>query len=251
MRAVLSALAGCVLLVCSASGQEPSRGPDGGTSTRVSGVELLAIPGMPFFAKTATEWTRKLEDGSSITTRLEANLGRDGRGRLYRERHSFVPANSNERSPLNIIHLSDPRTRTQMFCMVRAMECQLLDFSPQTTFEDRSTGVNSTGTRSLTRESLGSDVIEGLYVTGTRETTTINAAVIGNEQPIISTREFWYSDRLKTNLLVIRDDPRTGRQVIRLSHIAVGEPDPHLFDVPIGYKIVDQRTAAVRARTTR
>ena len=247
-RRALVSLAGIVLIAGGLAAQEPLRGPDGGTSTRVSGVELLAVRGLPFSARTTTEWTRTLPNGSTITTRLEANLARDSRGRIYRERRTFVPANSDRQAPLNEIHLFDPMTRTQALCSIRALECVLSDYYPRTFFETPVTGLNSTGTRSLIRESIGSDTIEGLYVTGIRETTTINAGVLGNEQPLVSTREFWYSEDLQTNLAVTRNDPREGRQVIRLNNISRSEPNPHIFEIPIGYTVRDARASARRGR---
>ncbi|MGA2809369.1 MAG: hypothetical protein ABSE87_14670 [Terracidiphilus sp.] len=248
-RNALISLAGIALMAVGLAAQEPLRGPDGGTSTRVSGVELLAIPGKPFSAKSSTEWTRTLPDGSTIMTRLEANLARDSRGRIYRERHSFVAANSGRPSPLNEIHIYDPLSRTQALCSIRTMECVLSDYYPRTFFDTPVTGLNSAGTRSLARESIGSDTIEGLYVTGIRETTTINAGVVGNEQPLVSTREFWFSEELQTNLAVTRDDPREGKQVIRLSNLSRAEPDPHIFEIPIGYTVRDTR-APTRHGTT-
>jgi hypothetical protein len=211
-------------------------------------VVLLAIPERPFSAKTTTEWTQTLADGSAISKHLEANLARDSQGRIYRENHTFVPANSERKSPLWEVHLYDPVTRSQAHCSTRAMQCILTDYSPMTFFENAPTGSNAEGTRTLTRESLGSDVVEGIYVTGTRETTTLSPGVAGNERPLVSTREFWYSSQLQTNLTVIRNDPREGNQVVRLSHISISEPDPHLFELPIGYSVRDMRTSVLRKR---
>ncbi|MGA2888008.1 MAG: hypothetical protein ABSE51_08140 [Terracidiphilus sp.] len=240
-RCSLFFLAGLAFIAGGLAAQEPSRGPDGGTTYHVSGVELLAIPGKPFSAKTSTEWTRTLADGSKLTSRLEANLARDSQGRIYRERHSFVPANSDRQAPLYEIHLYDPVTRTQTLCTIRKMECVVSDYSPITFFETRPGGAYANGTRSLLRENLGSDTIEGQSVIGTRETTTINPGVLGNEQPLISTREFWYSEELQTNLAVTRNNPQEGKQVIRLSNISRSEPDPHIFDIPVGYTARDAR----------
>ena len=224
------------------------RGPDGGTSTFVSGVQLLSIPGKPFSAKTSTEWTRPVADGSTITRHLEAKLARDSQGRLYRENHTFVPSNSKQKAPIYEIHIYDPVTRTQTLCAVRTRVCVLTDYSPKTFFETASTGLNANGTRSLTRESLGSEVIDGMYVTGTRETTTTSPGVAGNEQPLVSIRDFWYSSELQTNLAVTRNDPVEGKQEIRLSEISTTEPDPHLFDIPIGYTVRDDRSFARHGR---
>ena len=80
----------CCFTGLALTAQERSRGPDGGTHTRVSGVEVLAIPGKPFSANTSTDWTRTLEDGSTMTLYLDAILARDGEGRVYRERHTFI-----------------------------------------------------------------------------------------------------------------------------------------------------------------
>ena len=44
----------------------------------------LAIPNKPFFADTRTDWTRVLEDGSTVKVYLEARLARDSQGRVYR-----------------------------------------------------------------------------------------------------------------------------------------------------------------------
>jgi hypothetical protein len=235
-----------VSLIGPLAAQEPSRGPDGGTTYHVSGVEMLNIPGKPFAAKTSTEWTRTLADGSTITTRLEANLARDSRGRVYRERRSFVPANSDQKPRLNEIMIYDPVSHTQTVCAVRAMACIVTDYAPRTFFETRPAGPYANGARSLTRESIGTDTIEGIFVLGTRETTTTNAGVIGNEQPIVATREFWYSEELQNNLAVTRINPEEGKQVIRLSDIRPGEPDPHMFEVPIGYSVSDRRRAQRR-----
>ena len=61
-------------------------------------------------------------------------------------------------------------------------------------------------------------------VDGTRKTTTVNPGILGNDQPLVLTREFWYSDELQTNLSVTRIDPRIGKQVIRISNISQSSP---------------------------
>lgn len=234
------------LLLCST--QEPSRGPDGGTGHHVSGVEVLSIPGKPFSAKDTIDWTRTLEDGSTVTLHLDAFLARDGQGRVYRERHHFVPANSQDAAPLYEIRMYDPVSRTQLLCDGRSYRCALYDYKPQTSFEPTPEGSYQQETRTLTRERLGSDAIEGIQVQGTRETWTVSSGAIGNERPLVKAREFWYSDELQTNLAVIRTDPIEGKQVIQLSHISRGEPDPHLWDVPIGFTVRDVRARASRKR---
>jgi hypothetical protein len=225
--------------------QEPSRGPDGGTSrTHVSGVGVLAISGKPFSANTSTDWTRTLADGSTVTMHLDAFLARDSKGRIYRERHRFVPAGSKDPSPLYEIHLTDPIAKTDLLCDTEAHVCKLSVYKPQTSFEAPSEGTYDQGTQTFRRESLGTDKIEGISVLGTRETTTMVVGAHGNDQPILSTREFWYCDELQNNLAVTRIDPGNGKQIIRLSHISRTEPDSHLWDVPTGFKVQDVRASS-------
>jgi hypothetical protein len=119
----------------------------------------------------------------------------------------------------------------------------LTDYKPQTFFDATPEGTYVNGTRTLKRENLGSDIIDGVEVVGTRETLTINPGTLGNDQPLVSTREYWYSDELQTNLAVTRIDPGQGKQVIRLANLSRSEPDPHLWDVPIGFTVRDMRAS--------
>lgn len=245
---LLFILAGWVFSVGSCPAQEPSRGPDGRTSVHIPGVEVLSIPGKPFSAKSSTDWIRTLPDGSTVTFHLDAFLARDGRGRIYRENHSFVPAGSTDKAPLYQIHLYDPNTRTQLLCAARTFRCYLSGYTPQTFFDATPPGDYANATHTLTRDELGSDIIAGLHVRGTRETTTYAPGTFGSDRPIVLTNEYWYSEELETNLAITRMDPAVGKQIIRLSDIILAEPDPHLWDVPIGFTVRDQREPARRER---
>jgi hypothetical protein len=79
---------------------------------------------------------------------------------------------------------------------------------------------------------------------GTRETLTISAGAIGNNQPVVTTREFWYSSDLEINLSVTRKDPREGTQVLQLIDLSRSEPDPSLFQVPADFTVADARASA-------
>lgn len=86
------------------------------------------------------------------------------------------------------------------------------------------------------KESLGSQVIEGINAEGTRETRTIPAGKIGNEKPIVITVEKWTSPDLQTVVLSKRNDPRFGETVYKLTDINRGEPDASLFQPPSSLK---------------
>jgi hypothetical protein len=91
------------------------------------------------------------------------------------------------------------------------------------------------------KESLGTQTMEGVNAEGDRVTNTIEAGTIGNDRPIQTITERWYSQDLQTNIMTRRSDPRTGEEVFKLTNIHRGEPSPVLFEVPPGYTIVNNK----------
>jgi hypothetical protein len=88
-------------------------------------------------------------------------------------------------------------------------------------------------------EDLGSQNMEGVFVTGVRTTLTIPAGQIGNEQPISVVTEVWTSPELKTVVYSKRTDPRMGEQIFKLTNISRSEPDASLFIVPPDFKVTE------------
>ena len=216
------------------------RGPDGGPSTYVPGIDVLPLPGLPFSANDKTVWTRPIENGGSITTYLVAKVIRDSQGRLYRERHHFGPANVDPESTLVDFSIYDPATRKRTICTRRTHVCRIVGFQPQFSFATQPVGPFDQGRRDLTRESLGDRTMQDLPVTGTLEKVTVAPGTVGNDQLLTISREFWYSPDLKTNLAVTRNDPRVGTQAITLLILSRNEPDASAFAVPAGYTVLDE-----------
>jgi hypothetical protein len=244
-------LAGFLLFAFSLSAQESpevSRGPDGGTRVHVGGIEILLTAGNPFSARDSIDWTRHLEDRTLQTVHLDAKLARDAQGRVYRERRTFVPTDTGKESKLKDIILLDPVARTRTTCNIAARHCNVTRYHGPDAFRPPPDGSFDAGARYLTRESLGTDVMDGLSVVGTRETTTINAGVVGNSQPLVTTKEFWYSADLGINLAVTRKDPREGTQVIHVIDLSRSEPDPTMFQVPAGYVVEDLRRGSAKSQ---
>jgi hypothetical protein len=84
-------------------------------------------------------------------------------------------------------------------------------------------------------ESLGSQVVNGVMADGTRVTQTIPAGDFGNDRPITSVTESWFSPDLRLTVLYRRSDPREGDVTTQYAGIKRGEPDASLFQVPAGY----------------
>ena len=84
--------------------------------------------------------------------------------------------------------------------------------------------------------------IEGFTVKGTRLTTTIGAGAMGNDKPMTTTSERWFSEDLKMDLLTKSSNPESGQHVRKLVNIRSGDPDPLLFQVPVDYTVKEQDT---------
>jgi hypothetical protein len=59
------------------------------------------------------------------------------------------------------------------------------------------------------KESLGTQITEGVNAEGSRTTSTIEAGAIGNDRPIQIVSERWYSPELQTALTARHNDPAT------------------------------------------
>jgi hypothetical protein len=88
-------------------------------------------------------------------------------------------------------------------------------------------------------ESLGKQTIEGVEAEGTRSTVTIPAGAIGNELPMSTVSERWYSAELQAVVMSKRSDPRFGETVYRLTNIQRSEPPATLFEVPPDYTVTE------------
>jgi hypothetical protein len=94
----------------------------------------------------------------------------------------------------------------------------------------------------FSRESLGTQTIDGVLAVGTRTIVTYPIGAVGNDRPITSVSETWTSPELKTVVLSKNSDPRNGDSTTRLTNISHLEPDPSLFQIPSDYEIVDPQT---------
>jgi hypothetical protein len=88
-------------------------------------------------------------------------------------------------------------------------------------------------------ESLGTQTVEGVLCEGTRISHTIPAGEIGNDRPLTTTTERWYSNDLQVVVLSRTNDPMSGETVYRLTNIRRTEPDKSLFQVPADYTVVE------------
>lgn len=105
-------------------------------------------------------------------------------------------------------------------------------------FEFRVSGPMAAAERkAMNKESLGTQMIEGVAAEGTRTTLTIPAGAMGNERPIEVVTETWYSNQLHTTIMTKTTDPRAGETIYSLKNIRLAEPAQSLFAVPSDYTV--------------
>jgi hypothetical protein len=98
---------------------------------------------------------------------------------------------------------------------------------------------------STNTERLAKQIIDGLECEGTRTVATMPAGAIGNERPIETVTETWYSPELQVMILSKRSDPRFGEATYRVTNIVRSEPESSLFQIPSEYTIIDGRANKV------
>ena len=245
----LHSLTSLILVTSTLTASEPvtPRGPDGGTQTRVHGIQVLPATNRPFSARDHIVWTRNLEDGNVLNTELYAFVARDSQGRIYREHRSFVPLHSNRPSRQFDFVLLDPVSHTRTTCVIRTRLCTITPYYAPTAFVPNPDGSLDNGMRFLSRMDLGKNLMNGIEVIGTRETLDISSGAVGNSQTLESTRDFWYSPALQVNLTVTRKDPRIGTQMLELVDLSLTEPNLKIFQVPAGFIV--QKLAPVASQS--
>lgn len=95
--------------------------------------------------------------------------------------------------------------------------------------------------KTVNKEILGQQTIEGVACEGKRATLTIQANTIGNDLPITIVSEEWYSPELQVLVMTKHSDPRQGETIYRLTNINRSEPAHDLFEVPSDYTIRENR----------
>jgi hypothetical protein len=230
--------------------QEPAqqtviRRADGGTSGRMESIFIPPKAGAPFSFTLVTEWKRLMGNGGTFTLANERRIVRDSKGRIYQERWILVPKGGKIKSHMDVFQITDPEQHTWFNCITATKVCDLYRY--RLTTKDKFeppigvSGALPDGSGFRQHEDLGVSNTEGVDTHGYRESTTINTGVMGNDQPMVVSREFWYSPHLALNLVSTVDDPQSGKQIFTARDISTSEPDSTFFEIPGDYKIVDRQ----------
>jgi len=235
----------CIPTAVAQTPEEVRHAPDGGTRVMIVSIFIPPLANAPFTATVNTEWTRHLENGTTVTTKNHRAIARDSAGRIFEERRYLAPDGDQHQTSIRQLEFSDPSSHELYICDPAGHVCELRDYLRSRSMVPAAAGESDTRANGVKREDLGHDVIGGLDTIGTRETTTIAPSTIGNDRPLAIVKEFWYSPQLGVNLVVNRVDPRSGTENFRVTDINLGEPDPKLFERPSDFSVVDARKPTV------
>jgi hypothetical protein len=218
------------------------------------------VKGAPFTAQRTEESTQTLGDGTHINHKSSISYARDSAGRVRREDDEWITiydpvANVSYRLNKknhtgNKVELLRGEAKIKLDEINQERADQLRVQSEKALAEDKARQGNSvvisdqgpdgrvySFTKPGAEESLGSQVVNGLMADGMRTTYTIPAGDFGNDRPITSTTESWYSPDLHLTVMYKHSDPREGDVVTQYTGIKRAEPDPSLFQMPAGYTL--------------
>lgn len=233
------------------------------------------VKGAPYSAEAVTETVQTLSDGNRITHKSTATVYRDSQGRTRREENmAAIGPWASAGQPHQIILINDPSAGVSYHLDPQTHIAYKLPMGKGVFFFGNASTAGAAGDRVFTfnrrvpppggaevrsggtavagapraragrlahsdakTESLGKQMIEGVQTEGTQSTMTIPAGDIGNELPIASVSERWYSPELQAVVMSKRSDPRFGETTYHLMNIQRGEPPATLFEVPSDYTI--------------
>lgn len=241
---------------------------------------LKPITGAPFSGQATTETTQVLADGNQIKHTEAGQVYRDSSGRTRRDTTiDHIGPWSTATTPRRIVNITDPVAGANYLLdatdktVVKMPKGEGFGHVARQIFVGDAGGATVTTASGevaasasasgpvvigkevkrksnfpRTTESLGTEVMAGVSVEGTRTTETIPAGAIGNQNPIVIVSERWTSPDLQTVVYSKHTDPRFGTTIYQLTNISRQEPDASLFQIPSDYTVKEDPMGKLRQR---
>ena len=209
----------------------------------VGGFGGKVVTGAPFSAQVTHTTHQVLADGTQINRTEAGSIARDsvGRTRNAMTLPAIGPLVDTSGQVPHIVFIRDPAAGKGYILNENKKTALTIDFSahPRATTRSRQPiGMKMNALKANEQQqSLGAKTMDGLTVQGTLYTRTIPAGKIGNDKPIVITREEWYSPDLQMVISSTRSDPRFGTTTFQLTNIKRSEPPQSLFIVPPDYTV--------------
>lgn len=210
--------AGFLWLASTSYGQPPN------TPIFRTSNQFVPVKGLPYSG--IEEVVGTLPPGTSETQRQTHKLFRDGQGRERIERS-------------NLIEIVDPISGWQFTLDPEKKTGHRIRLSlapPNAIRSLLDTSPPASGVKIVT-ESLGTSVIQGIEVQGTR--VTLTGPPQADARPFNSTFEVWKSNELGLAVFMKASNSRLASVETRIRDVSRGEPSPDLFHPPAEYTIDD------------
>ena len=232
-----------------------------GIFTYAGGFDGSGMKGQPYSLVEKTTTLRVLGDGTTINNVREERRMRDSEGRQRIETARVIDG-----TPHADIRIYDPVTRTTTTLVEQIKEARVShipELKPETpeqeariaeirqkaaatratqVAQNQATGVTPEPKRQISRrEKLEPRNIAGLYAEGWRMVMVIPVGQQGNDREIRVVMENWRSPDLGIELARTTDDPRMGKSTMEVTEVQRVDPDPALFQIPAGYKVIEPK----------
>jgi hypothetical protein len=215
------------------------------------------LPGRPFSAEEISQHTQLLPDGTLVVrSSYTGNFHRDSAGRTRTEQRPLPPTVIKQGESPIVPEIFDPvdgciyyldvankvAHRVELPQPIRILTPPqglvfLIAVPPMTL---AGSGERPGPPPEGSSEQLGTQMIDGIEVHGRRTTTTYAAGTMGNDRPVSTITELWTSLELNMVISSKISDPRQGERIQTLNNISQAEPDEALFQVPPGYRVIDE-----------
>jgi hypothetical protein len=192
---------------------------------------VFPIPDGPLSAQQVDEITSTLPDGTSSTETIVSQIYRDSAGRMRKEWRIQVSHGES----YGIVDLIDPVARSVAMLVVDS-KIAMYFLEPHSAAEPFNIGFPAPGKAmplewETTTEGLGTRVIDGVEVEGTRMVRTS-----ADQPPLIAVYEIWRSPSFGVTFVVETSGP-DWKHTAKLQKLDRHEPDPALFVIPSDYAI--------------
>jgi hypothetical protein len=240
-----------VLMVGVARGQVLGSGAGSGgvgfgmTSELVTVDGVGVVTGHPYSLVRMTTSVHTLGDGTKVTHVSEQRKMRDSAGRTRTEMGTLKDGVFTEMS----CFIDDPLERRHIMLMMKSKLARVSSMPAQAPMtEDQRVRLEAARARmeaarkenrQETEGAAEPRTIVGVYVEGKRTTRVIPVGQMGNDREMRTVTEVWYSQDLKVEMGRRRESPQTGTVSTEVTELKREEPDPGLFQVPQGYRVME------------
>jgi len=210
---------------------------------------------MPYSGVQISQRIQTLADGTKLTQENPSTrYYRDSAGRTRTERPFMAIPSAIVKNVPSIIEIADPvaGTRIILDTVYKVAHRTVAPPPPQVVLprvagSTPPIGVITPGVAKTVvpaappqTERLGTKTIDGLLVEGTRITITHPVGEMGSDRPVTTSIETWNSPELRITVFSKNSDPRSGDNITALTDISRAEPDASLFQIPQGYRLIEE-----------